>query len=181
MKCKSSFLTDAASSVALIATLVAVAPAASADDNLSWGAEANVMWPFMPGGIAEFRFTRTVANLGGNATEVIGGLHSDFSQRYRKDQPKVFVLASTFGVRQFLWRGLHVELHANVGWGHAEPDFDRLASSAWVFAGWRFDFGSRFYALARGGVGYVFPMHAPWPNATTGALPVGDLHLGVRF
>jgi hypothetical protein len=70
---------------------------------------------------------------------------------------------------------------------HCSEQSDHLApkgiptTNAWVFAGWRFDFGSRFYALARGGVGYVFPMHAPWPNATTGALPVGDLHLGVRF
>jgi hypothetical protein len=150
-------------------------------------AEVNVLWPFFPGGISELRMLLPLLSAGEQSGQAMLGLHSDFSQLFRSDQPKVFVLAAQPGYRQFFWRGLHAELHANLGYAHAEAQGagDRVhhafVVSLWGMAGYQFDIGARYYLSARGGVGWIAYTSNPWPNATKGFLPVGDANFGVVF
>ncbi len=157
------------------------------DPGARTSAEVNVLWPFFPGGISELRVLVPVLPAGAQSGQAMLGLHSDFNQLFRGDQAKVFVLAAQPGYRQFFWRGLHGELHANVGYAHAEAasagdrEHHAFVVSLWAMGGYQFELGSRFYLAARAGVGLIAYVSNPWPNETKGFLPVGDANFGVTF
>lgn len=150
-------------------------------------AETNILWPFYPGGIAEFKVLVPVVGVGSQRGELLTGLHSDFMQRQRLDKGKVNILALKFGYRQYLWRGLHAELSANLGWRseHQRPStgesHDDFVISTWGLAGYQLALTNRFYVNTRAGVGYIAYRSTGWPGQRDGVFFASDLNLGVHF
>jgi len=117
------------------------------------------------------------------------GVHTDFSQRGREDQGKVFFLEAKLGLRLFVWKGLHLEAVTNVGFGQSSDNpvdqktYNTMNMSLVVAAGYQFDLADRYYVNARPILGYRAYRSNPWPNSKTGKdlIVGGDLNLGVYF
>jgi hypothetical protein len=136
-----------------------------------WGAEVNILWPFFPGGISEFRL---LVPLWGEAeslrTDAVIGLYSDFASRVVRDHKdgKVRNLSAKLGLRQFFWQGIHAEASVNLGWRNEveRPDgesYHAFQARLWLYAGYQHDRSDRFASEER-----PFVMG-------------GDLNLGVHF
>ena len=145
--------------------------------------EVNVLWPFFPGGIAEFKALVPIRSRG----EALIGLNSDFKQRKRFDKGRVRIFGLKIGYRQYLWRGLHAEAALNFAWRreHNRPTTGRrhhnFVISSWGMVGYQIDLGSHFYANGRGGVGHISYRSSDWPNQEKGIFGVGDVNFGVYF
>jgi hypothetical protein len=195
--------------VLLALFLLAIAPAAMAQDQAKdepagacattpdgdgprgVAAEVNVLWPFFPGGIAEFRVLVPVVRADHRdfRGELVLGGHSDFASRVIRDDAygKVAFLAGKVGYRQFFVYGLHVEVSANVGWRHEEhrppndATVDGFQTRLWLLAGYQHEFSRTIYANVRGGPGihiYRSDELAHLERKLTGGM---DLNVGVRF
>lgn len=147
--------------------------------------EVNVLWPFFPGGISEFRVVVPVA-AGGS---LVVGAYSDFASRVVRDDSygKVANLSGKLGWRQSVWRGVHVEASANLGWRHEErrpPNdvtVDGFQIRLWGLAGYTHDFSPRLYANARAGLGVHIYRSDELGDLEKKLVPGADLNLGVRF
>ena len=160
------------------------------------GLEANVLWPFFPGGIFELRLMVPVVRTDRRdwRGELVIGAYSDFASRVVRgdDAGKVANLSGKLGYRQFLVYGLHVEASANIGWRH-ESDrppsggqsfpsaIDGLQARLWVLAGYQHEFSRALYANVRGGVGVNVYRSDAYANLEKAVAPGGDVNVGVRF
>jgi hypothetical protein len=160
------------------------------------GLEANVLWPFVPGGIFELRLMVPVfrADRRDWRGELVIGAYSDFASRVvRGDKDgKVANLSGKIGYRQFFVYGLHAEASINSGWRH-ESDrpadgarvfpstIDGFANRLWVLAGYQHEFSSAIYGNARAGVGFNVYRSDAYASLEKGVVPGGDLNVGVRF
>src|SRR5437879_4901703 len=86
------------------------------------GFEVNVLWPFVPGGISEFRLLIPVLEGQGTAQDgrgdIVLGLYSDFASRLVRppEAGKVAYYAGKLGYRQTWAYGLQLEPSLNIGW-----------------------------------------------------------------
>jgi hypothetical protein len=160
------------------------------------GLEANVLWPFVPGGIFELRLMVPVfrADRRDWRGELVIGAYSDFNSRIvRGDQDgKVANLSGKIGYRQFFVYGLHAEASINSGW-RRESDrpadgtrvfpstIDSFANRLWVLAGYQHEFSSAIYANARIGVSFNVYRSDSYAFLERTVVPGGDLNVGVRF
>jgi len=183
----------------LMAVLSNAEPAAEVQDQASPCAdyerpiaiETNVLWPLVPGGIAELRvmFPLLRSDKRDFRGELVAGTYADFANRIVRDETwgKVATLDAKLGWRQFLVQGFHLELDVNFGWRHEGPRpdgreaVDGFAARAWVMAGWQWEITRRLYVNARGGPGiHLFRTDAY--GSTERVLTGGvDLNLGVRL
>ncbi len=172
-------------SLLILAPKVILAETEPAADNAgrALALETNVMWPFFPGGIAEFKVVVPTVARG----QVLIGAHSDFKQKKRFDKGRINVKAIKLGYRQYLWENLHVETSANIGLRHEHKrpstgeNHNNMVISTWLFAGYQVDLGEYIYANARGGLGLIAYRSATWPGQEEGAFGAGDINLGVYF
>lgn len=186
---------------ALACVTVLLASPASAEDQSPVGAwedyprapafEVNVLWPFFPGGIADFRLMLplVLADRGDFRGELLLGLHSDFGWRSVRaaDAGRVAFLGAKIGWRQFFVYGLHLEAVLHAGWRNELNNpwdglpIDSFQGRLWVWAGYQHELSSRFYLNLRGGVGaHMFrtDRFADREKKLTGG---ADLNLGFRF
>lgn len=169
----------------------ACALSAAADGPRGVALEANVLWPFFPGGIFELRTMIPVIRSSHRdfRGELIVGAYSDFASRVVRDQTygKVATLSAKLGYRQFFVHGLHVELSANMGWRHETerpPDdvtIDSFAVRLWALAGWQLELSRALYANLRGGLGIHVYRSDAYAYLERQLVPGADLNLGVRF
>jgi hypothetical protein len=155
------------------------------------GLEVNVLWPFFPGGISELRVVVPVLRRDERSFHggLVVGAYSDFASRVVRDDSygKVANLSGKLGWRQYLVKGLHVELSANLGWRHEEhrpPDdvtVDGFQIRLWTLAGYEHALTPRFYVNARGGLGIHVYRSDELAHLEKKLVPGGDLNLGVRF
>ena len=157
------------------------------------GLETNVLWPFIPGvGIYSAKATLPLWSAG----ELEGELTLGFLYRpplFRDTEGTFSELGLNLGYRQFLWKGLNVELAL---WPSRATLLDNVVDGrdyvSWgltteLYAGWRFDFagpgGLDFYILPQVGAGMTAFTSDPWPiqGGEDGPFFVGNLILGLRL
>lgn len=147
--------------------------------------EVNLLWPFFPGGISDFKFVLPTAQRG----ELLLGLHSDFAWRgaRAKEAGKVATLAGKVGYRQFLIDGVHLDASVNLGWRQERDNpYDGTTLNAftgrfWGFAGYQLELSEDWYANTRAGIGVHLWRTDKFGNKEREFVPAGDLNVGVRF
>lgn len=190
------------SRVLLVITLIAMtaATAFSQEKNPSrkWGAEVNLLWPIFPGNIYKGQVTYETWRINDWAGDVFAGFHIRPSE-FREEEGDFANYALTFGYRQFVWKGLHLELYNAFGPGFNRNNaVDGKDYTSWdyelgVLAGYRWEFlkkekreKKKFspYLSTQHGFYYVASKSNPHPIiGSTGEKPiyVGTLNFGVRF
>src|SRR5438093_630228 len=89
--------------------------------------------------------------------ETFAAVRTAFNQSLRTEEGDAHGLYGKLGYRQFVWRGLHLEANADIGWDHLARgamdgrSADGLAVVVWGLAGYQQPIGRRFYVNARGG------------------------------
>lgn len=178
--------------VGLIAATAAVAAPARADDDhhRAPALETNVLWPFFPGGISEFRLMLPVlaSDQEDFRGELVLGTYADFAHRVvrKPGAAKTGVLAAKLGYRQFLISGIHVEATANIGWRRETEradgvTFDALQGRLWLMAGWQWELSRAFYFNTRAGFGTHLFRTDRFADEERIFVAGADLNLGVRF
>ena len=162
-----------------------------------WGVEINVLWPFYPGNIykanATYEAWRFKKHLAG---DVVLGLHIR-PYEFRTSEGYFANYALTFGYRQFLWQGLHVELYNAFGPGFNKNNVvDGKRYVSWDyeiggFVGYRYEFLPKRlrkkvspYISTQHGVMYLAAQSNPHPILNySGEKPfyAGTLNLGIKF
>jgi hypothetical protein len=165
-------------------------PPLQGDGRRGIGVEVNVLWPFFPGGITEFRVLVPVvrAERRDFRGELVLGTYSDFASLIIRDETdgKVRNLSGKLGFRQFLVYGTHVEVSANLGWRNEteRPDgesYDAFQARLWVLAGYQHEFTRQVYANARAALGFHLYRSDRFAAEERKLAPGADLNLGVRF
>lgn len=153
--------------------------------------ETNVLWPFFPGGMSDLKILWPIVqpHSGDLRGELITGLSSDFGWLFVRepDAGKVALYSVKIGYRQFLWRGLHLELSLNAGYRYqvdnpwdGEP-IHSFQGRLWGLLGWQQDIGDRFYWNVRGGGGLHAFRTDRYAQTEKVFAPAGDLNIGFRF
>lgn len=153
--------------------------------------EANLLWPFFPGGMTDFRVQLPVLRVD-QATlrgELVVGAFSDFGWRSIREPNagRVAMFGAKIGWRQFFAYGLHVEALLHAGWRHEENNpwdglpIDSLQGRVWFWAGYQHEFNRTVYANARGGLGIHAFRTDRFADRERLLAPGVDLNLGFRF
>lgn len=163
-----------------------------------WGAEINLLWPIFPGNIYKGQATYEIWRKNHLAGDVFAGFHIRPFE-FRQEEGNFANYALTFGYRQFIWKGLHLELYNALGPGlNRNNAVDGKNYTSWDYeigclAGYRWEFlkkekreKSKFspYLSTQHGFYYVASKSNPHPIiGSTGESPVyvGTLNFGIRF
>lgn len=185
-------------SVSAAQTATATAPSDLQTESRRWGAEINVLWPIFPGNI----YRANVTYEAWRDNDLAGDLFLGFIARpfeFRKEEGDFSNYALVLGYRQFVWKGLHLELMNAFG-----PGFNRNnAITGQDYTSWDYEIGAlvgyrlelfsektaqdlKFspYISTQHGVQYVAAKSNPHPIiGSTGETPiyVGTLNIGIRF
>jgi hypothetical protein len=169
-------------------------PAELADHGLAL--EANVLWPFYPGGIFELRLLVPVVRADHAAWrgELVLGAYSDFASLVIRGSQdgKVFQYAGKLGYRQYFSHGLQAELSANFGLRHEEDrppadgmtypqTIDGFLIRLWGLVGYQHDFTRVLYGNVRGGLSVNIYRSDAYAYLEKRFVPGVDINLGVRF
>ena len=163
-----------------------------------WGAEVNLLWPIFPGNIYKGQVTYETWRNKDWAGDVFVGFHIRPSE-FREEEGDFANYALTFGYRQFVWKGLHLELYNAFGPGfNLNNAVDGKDYTSWdyevgLLAGYRWELlkkekreKSKFspYLSTQHGFYYVASKSNPHPIlGSTGEVPiyVGTINFGLRF
>ncbi len=163
-----------------------------------WGAEINLLWPIFPGNIYKGQVTYETWRNKNLAGDVFVGFHIRPSE-FREEEGDFANYALTFGYRQFIWKGLHVELYNAFGPGFNKnnavdgKDYKSWDYEVGLLAGYRWEFLKKAkreklkyspYLSTQHGFYYVASKTNPHPiigPSQESAVYVGTLNLGVRF
>ena len=156
------------------------------------------MWPIFPGNIYKAQLTYETWRRGEWAGDVFAGVHIRPFE-FREEEGDFANYALTFGYRQYVWRGLHVELYQAFGPGFNRnnttdgQDYDSWDYEIGGLVGYRWEFLSQEKQAARRlspylsmqhGFYYIAAKSNPHPIIdSSGEEPfyVGMLNLGIRF
>jgi hypothetical protein len=163
-----------------------------------WGAEINVLWPIFHGNIYKGNLTYETWRKNNLAGDVFVGFHIRPNE-FRENEGDFANYALTFGYRQFVWKGLHIEFYNAYGPGFNKNNaLDGKDYQSWDYelgalAGYRWEFlkkekreGSKLspYLSTQHGFYYVASKTNPHPILNfTGEKPiyVGTLNIGFKF
>lgn len=176
--------------------LVSSLNAQEVQENKRWGAEINLLWPIFPGNIYKGQVTYEAWRKNHLAGDVYLGFHIRPFE-YRETEGDFANLALTFGYRQFLWKGLHLEIYQAFGPGYNRnnaidgKDYDSWDYELGGLLGYRWEFLKNRaekkvspYISTQHGFYYLAAQSNPHPiNEFTGEEPfyVGTLNLGIKF
>ncbi|MEX1188455.1 MAG: hypothetical protein WED33_04300, partial [Bacteroidia bacterium] len=164
--------------------------------NKKWGVELNLLWPIFPGNIYKGQVTYETWR----KKELVGDVYLGFHIRpfeYRETEGDFSNLALTFGYRQFLWKGLHLELYQAFGPGFNRTnvidgkDYDSWDYEIGGMVGYRWEFLKNRnekkvspYISTQHGMFYLAAQSNPHPiKDFSGEKPfyVGTLNFGIKF
>jgi hypothetical protein len=163
-----------------------------------WGAEINVLWPIFPGNIYKGNVTYETWRKDNLAGDVFVGFHIKPFE-FRENEGDFANYALTFGYRQFVWKGLHIEFYNAYGPGFNRNNaFDGKDYQSWdyelgVLGGYRWEFLKKEkresgklspYLSTQHGFFYVASKTNLHPILnSTGEKPiyVGTLNIGFKF
>lgn len=161
-----------------------------------WGAEINILWPIFPGNIYKGQVTYEAWRKRELAGDVYVGFHIRPFE-YREDEGEFANFALTFGYRQFLWKGLHLELYQAFGPGFNRSnvvdgqDYQSWDYEVGGFVGYRWEFLKDHerrkispYISTQQGFLYLAAQSNPHPiENSTGEKPfyAGTLNIGIKF
>jgi hypothetical protein len=161
-----------------------------------WGVELNILWPFYPGNIYKGQVTLETWRKKDFAGDIYLGFHIRPFE-FREKEGDFANYALTFGYRQFLWKGLHVELYNAFGPGfnrnNAIDGKDYLSWDYEIggFVGYRYEFLRKRdekrvspYISTQHGVLYLLGQTNPHPiKDFMGEIPIyaGTLNIGIKF
>lgn len=163
-----------------------------------WGAEINLLWPIFPGNIYKGQLTYEAWRKNELAGDVYIGFHIKPFE-FREDEGYFSNYALTFGYRQFIWKGFHLELYQAFGPGFNRNNaIDGKDYSSWDYelgfmAGYRWELLKKEkralikfspYISTQHGFFYLAAQSNPHPIKNfTGERPfyVGTLNFGVKF
>jgi hypothetical protein len=163
-----------------------------------WGVEINVLWPVFPGNMYKGQVTYETWRKKDLAGDVFVGYHIRPFE-FREQEGDFANYALTFGYRQYVWKGLHLEFYNAFG-----PGFNRNNAvngnnyTSWdyevgLLTGYRWDLmkpekraNARFhpYLSVQHGFYYVAAKSNPHPIGEADgerAVYVGILNFGLRF
>jgi hypothetical protein len=180
----------------LIASLLFSSMALSAQTSLEtpkWGAEFNVIWPFVPGvEIYTGKMTRTLWD----NDRQRGDLTFGFLWRPGTDQDEnadIFrEVGLNLGYRQYIWKGWHVELAFYPSFATTEGnkvdgmDYQGLALTTEGYTGYQFRLGGKdrnrfWYLMPQAGIGWN-PYADLGPELESGGIfPTLNLQVGFAF
>lgn len=185
--------------IALIAiTAITAFPQENNNPSRKWGAEVNLLWPIYPGNIYKGQVTYETWRKNDLAGDLFVGL-TIRPFEFREAEGDFANYALTFGYRQFVWKGLHLELYNAFGPGFNRNNaVDGKDYTSWdyevgLLAGYRWEFLKKEkrekmkispYLSTQHGFYYVASKSNPHPIiGSTGERPiyVGTLNLGIRF
>ena len=162
------------------------------------GVEVNLLWPIYPGNV----YKGQVTNEAWRRNELAGDVYLGWHIRpfeFPEDEGDFANYALTFGYRQFLWKGLHLELYQAFGPGFNRNNvIDGQDYTSWdyelgLLAGYRWELFSPErrqtakvspYISTQHGFYYLAAQSNPHPIVGfTGEEPfyVGTLNLGIKF
>ena len=163
-----------------------------------WGAEVNLLWPIFPGNIYKGQVTYEAWRNNHLAGDVYVGFHIRPFE-FREEEGDFANYAITFGYRQFLWQGFHLEVYQAIGPGFNRNNaIDGQDYMSWdyelgVLAGYRWEFLSKEkrdkmkispYLSMQHGFYYLAAQSNPHPIiGFTEEAPfyVGTLNFGIMF
>ena len=163
-----------------------------------WGLELNVLWPIYPGNIYKGQATYQIWDKAELNGEIFLGLHIRPFE-FRQEEGDFANYALTFGYRQFIWKGFHLEFYNAFGPGFNKNNvLDGQDYLSWDYelgflAGYRWEFLKKSkqkqlkfspYLSTQHGFYYLAFQTNPHPIVGfTGEKPiyVGTLNIGIRF
>ncbi len=156
--------------------------------------EVNLLWPFYPGGISEFRYLIPIGKSSsfqdGRVGKLVLGLYSDYASKVvRTDEyGKVSLLAFKFGYRYYFMSGWQVEISNNLGWrqernrpGVDKENIEGISSRLWTMFGYEHSLSPLFYLNYRLGVGVHLYRSDEYSHLEKKNVAGGDVNLGIRF
>lgn len=157
-----------------------------------WGLETELIQPFLPEvGIIRIQATRTMTSLSKKMKGdlLFGGYIRPNVKHDVVEKINEYMLM--VGYRQYLWKGLHLEVKSNMGyaWGTKNLiDGKDYETATWFYEpniGYKFEFArkqkSNLYALAQFGViGNIVGDIGP-RGGKTDIFPQGNLFIGINF
>lgn len=184
----------------VILLVVASTVWASAQTNAKkWGVELNLLWPIFPGNIYKGQITYEAWRKNDHwAGDVYVGFHIRPFE-YREKEGDFANYALTFGYRQFVWKGLHLELYQAFGPGYNRnnvidgKNYDSWDYEVGLLAGYRLELLKKEkrdtkrispYLSTQQGFYYLAGQTNPHPiRDFEGEKPiyVGTLNFGIKF
>ncbi|MFN3697720.1 MAG: hypothetical protein ACK4VO_09795 [Pseudobdellovibrio sp.] len=154
--------------------------------------EVNVLWPFLPGGISEFRYLKPIYNTSerSNVGSLVLGLYSDFASQIVRDSEygKVSLYALKLGYRQYFYDGWHIELTTNLGRRKevdrpqaTDKNIEGFSARLWTLAGYQYDISKLFYTNFRAGIGNHLYRSDSYAETEKKTVIGFDINLGVNF
>lgn len=179
----------------LLAHLLLTAPHSDAwistsgpDETLDVDLETSVLWPVFPGLFFQLRTALPATD----SAQIIVGAQWKLPED-RADEGEFSHVDATLGWRQYLWKGLHVDGLAAVGWGRLRDstldgrDYDSLDVELSALLGYRIDLRDVYVLLQPVGIAGVVYRSNPWPirgegtPRTEGPIYMGNVLVGLHF
>ena len=161
-----------------------------------WGLETNVLWPIFPGNLIRVQATRTLWQKQHLKGDVLVGFNVNFPQD-RATEGRFSDYSLVTGYRQYLYRGLHVEVNQQIGYGSlqnhvtTDKEYRSLDWGVQLLGGYKYDIpNTRWYTAVQLGVGGTVYQSNPWPIYTDDTLNeevgneiifIGGIQLGIHF
>lgn len=154
--------------------------------------EVNVLWPFLPGGISEFRYLMPIVNEQDRNMhgDLVLGVYSDYASKIVRDSEygKVSSYAIKLGYRQYFTAGWHWESIANIGWreeinrpGSSNQKITGVAIRWWNMLGYQYNLSPIFYINFRGGFGTHLYRSDDYESTEKKNVIGFDTNIGVNF
>lgn len=163
-----------------------------------WGVEFYALWPIFPGDLYKIQGTYEAWRENQLAGDIFLGLHIH-PTTFREDEGDFGNAALTFGYRQFIYDGIHIEFYNafGPGWNRNNAidgqDYDSWDYEIGLLGGYRWEFLSKSttddlgfspYLSTQHGVFYLAHQSNPHPiRNSEGEAPiyVGTLNIGIKF
>ena len=157
-----------------------------------WGAEFNVVWPFVPGvEIYTAKATRTIWTKRKSHGDITFGLLVRPGTTDDENAEEFSEFGLNIGYRHYFWRGLHAELALYPSFVREVnnkidgQDYEGFAMTTEFYTGYRFDVLKRttysLYLMPQAGIGYNVVSNLGPETEENAPFPTLNLQIGISF
>jgi hypothetical protein len=161
-------------------------------ENRKWGAEFNVVWPFVPGvEIFTAKATRSLWTRGNAHGDLTFGLLWRPGTTEDENAAEFSEIGGNLGYRHYFWKGLHAELALYPSFARESEnkidgqDYQGFALTTEFYAGYKFDIFKRqqyaLYLMPQAGIGYNALSDLGPATEENAPFPTLNLQIGVSF